>query len=327
MGALSTKGACCDGTDVMRHGGVSVCVEPMPMGSSVVGFEERDEISHIAHLAHPPCRVFPDQEVCAGWTGFRPFRVASRRAETADITEYTLTPVDSNGEKFDFRPGQALRMKVDVDGVGTLLKRDYTVISRPGETYLQIAVKRLPFGKVSSFLHEHALEGAELLVAKPTGTFIVPQSSRDTTAVLLSAGIGITPMVALLQALGKRVALAAHVDKSEDTHAYRQRFTDAGVTMQVQYTKSVGRPPRDIGARLVRTAGVDHDWFICGPRGFMNDAVDTLSDAGVDMGRVHVESFRPMPAPTAAPVQLVQPQQQFGCWIPRRPPSSRLKGA
>lgn len=197
------------------------------------------------------------------------------------------------------------------------------MISQPGENFLQIAVKRLPFGKVSNFLHERAVEGSQLLVARPSGNF-TPMRSEDATAVLISAGIGITPMVALLQALGDRVALAAHVDKTEDAHPFQQMFSEAGIVTQVQYTRKSGRPPRDIGARMVRTVGVDHDWYICGPRGFMSDAVDTLSDAGVDLGRVHVESFRPAPQPQSSSVRLVQQIPQYGCWAPQ-PQRPKLK--
>jgi len=265
-----------------------------------------------------------DTEVGGRWSGFREFVVVSRQQETHDITSFFLQSFYSPNETFNFLPGQALRIKVDPDESGVCLRRDYTVISQPGETFLQIAVKRLPFGKVSSFLHEQAIEGYPLQIAKPSGNFTAMRS-QDATAVLLSAGIGIVPMVALLQELGGRVALAAHVDKCETAHAFQQMFQDAGVPTQVQYTNKSGRPPRDFGARLVRSTGVDHDWYICGPRGFMNDAVDTLSDAGVDLGRVHVESFKPVPQPQASPMRLAQQAPEYGCWGPRLA-SNRLKG-
>lgn len=331
MSCIVAKGACCDGSDPVLHQGVSICVEPSPLGATVVGLEERDEILHQFHAVANFSKFRADTdhlvELGSVWTGFREFVVMSRQVETSDIMSFFLKSADCPQETFSFVPGQALRLKVDPDGTGAFLKRDYTVVSQPGEDFLQIAVKRLPFGKVSCFLHEKAEVGSRVLVAKPAGEFTA-RPSEESTAVFLSAGIGITPMVALLQELGDRVVLAAHVDKTEEAHAFRHMFKEAGIPTQVQYTRKNGRPPRDIGARLVRTAGPNHDWYICGPRGFMNDAVDTLCDAGVDLERVHVESFRPAPQPPSSPIRVVQTVPQYGCWVPRQAPSTnRLKGA
>lgn len=324
MGNLVARGGvCCDGSDAVHHHSITTCVEPTPLGTTVVGLEERDEILHRFH-ASGLVKYRTDSEhlveLGSRWTGYREFVVVSRLIESSDVTSLLLRSVEYPQEIFDFQPGQALRLKVDPYDSGDFLKRDYTVVSAPGENFLQIAVKRLPFGKVSCFLHDHINVGSQLLLAKPSGEFTA-MTAPDSTAVLLSAGIGITPMVALLHELGDRIVLAAHVDKSEDTHLFRKKFTEAGVLTQVQYTRKNGRPPRDIGARLVSIAGANHDWYICGPRGFMNDAVDTLYDAGVDMDRVHVESFRPLPQPSS-PVIRVQQIPQYGCWVPRQTASS-----
>lgn len=319
MGAHITKGGCCDGHDAMLHQGVSICVEPTPLGAAVAGFAERDEFLHQLQLSTRAEHDSDPTELAIRWSGFREFIVVSRQKETSEITSFFLKCADCLQETFHFLPGQALRVKVVPDDSGVAVNRDYTVVSAPGEHFLQIAVKRLPVGKVSTFLHDRAIEGSKLLVAKPSGKFTAMRSSQ-ASAILLSAGIGITPMVALVQQLGVRVALAAHVDKSEEAHPFRQMFLDAGVKTQVHYTRKNGRPPRDIGARLVRSTGVDHDWYICGPRTFMNDAVDTLSDAGVDSKRIHIESFRVVQQPQVSPVQVLA--VEYGCWVSGRPQKS-----
>lgn len=321
--ALAKKAACCDGTH-QADAEVHVCVLPSPLGGA--GLEEQEESWALEVQARSSSSIADPTSSYSHWRGFREFEVLSRHRETRDMMTFTLVPAEGVQEVFSFFPGQSIKIKVDPDNSGFYVGRDYTLISAPGEACLQICVKRLPFGKVSNFLHEEATVGAKLLVSKPTGSFTAAHSD-GTTAVLLSAGVGITPMVALLRELGPRVVLSAHVDKSEETHAFRDLFEAVGVLTQVQYTRKNGRPPRDIGARLARLVGTDHDWYICGPRGFMSDAVDTLSDAGADMGRVHIESFRPPPAASKSPASIASKVDinHYGCWVPRTG-TARLTG-
>jgi nitric oxide dioxygenase len=238
-----------------------------------------------------------------GWRGFQEFRVIRRESETATVTSFVFKPVGSTGVYFDFSPGQYLTLRVEPDSTGKPAFRHYTVTSLPGLPYLQISVKRLPGGKVSNFLHDHLLEGRKLHLSPPFGNFTAsllggPAPPGGGSVVLLSAGIGITPMFALLQALGpKRVVVAAHVDKREETHAFRHKFLETGVAVQVHYTSEQGRPTPDIAARLAKTVGTEHDWYLCGPGGFMCDAMRALSGAGVDPDRIHHESFGPRLCP------------------------------
>merc|ERR1719375_702908 len=128
----------------MLHQGVSICVEPTQLGSTVAGFEERDEILHQFQFTTKYQQDSDPLELSIRWSGFREFIVVSRQPETSEITSFFLKSVDSPHETFSFLPGQALRLKVDPDDSGVAVKRDYTVISPPGENFLQIAVKRLP---------------------------------------------------------------------------------------------------------------------------------------------------------------------------------------
>jgi nitric oxide dioxygenase len=234
-----------------------------------------------------------------GWRGFRKFLVARREKETKDVVVFTLKPVDAVGVYFEFTPGQYLSVKIDPDGDKLTAPRHYTIISPPGMPYLQIAVKKLPGGKVSTFLHDHATEGHVVLLSPPFGIFTpVPAALGErSTAVLLSAGIGITPMFAFAQALGSRVVLAAHVDKSEENHPFRSRFQESTTLVQFHYTTKSGRPPKDLAAKLSALVGTDHDWYICGPGAFMCDAMRTLAESGVDAARIHYEAFGPQLCP------------------------------
>eukprot|EP00927_Polykrikos_kofoidii_P045943 TRINITY_DN40094_c0_g1_i1.p1 TRINITY_DN40094_c0_g1~~TRINITY_DN40094_c0_g1_i1.p1 ORF type:complete len:445 (+),score=90.89 TRINITY_DN40094_c0_g1_i1:568-1902(+) len=235
-----------------------------------------------------------------GWRGFLKFVVTRRQQETEDVVVFTMKPMDATGVYFDFHPGQFVSVKVDPDGEA-IAPRHYTVISPLGMPYLQIAVKKLPGGKVSTYMHERVAVGQCIHLSPPFGVFTpVPAAlGEKSTAVLLSAGIGITPMLAFMQALGAKVMLAAHVDRCEDAHPFRERFANAS-SFAVHYTRDAeakGRPSKDYAAELARKVGFDHDWYICGPVAFMCDAMQSLSMVGVDTARIHFEAFSPQLCP------------------------------
>lgn len=235
-----------------------------------------------------------------GWRGFRRFAVTRRHRETADVMTFTLKPVESLGVYFDFSPGQFVTVKVDPDGDGLTAPRHYTVTSQPGMPFLQISVKRVEGGKVSSYLHDHVKDGQALLISPPFGAFVpVPAAlGEKRSSVLISAGIGITPIVALQQALGKQVVMAVHVDKSEEAHPFLQRFIDAGTTLESHYTSKEGRPSKDMAGVVSDNVGPDHDWYICGPSGFMCDVIRSLTSRDVDATRIHFEAFGPQLCPS-----------------------------
>jgi len=239
-----------------------------------------------------------------GWRGFRRFLVARRQLVARDVIELTFKPADARGVYFDFSPGQFVSVKVDPDGDGLTAPRHYTVTSHPGMPYLQICVKRQNRGKVSNYLHDQCTEGQEVLLSPPFGTFTgrLAEGNGDHSRVcLLSAGIGITPMLALLPELRNRVVLAAHVDRSEETFTCRDRFLRYSKELitetKVHYTSISGRPGKDFAASLVGHMGRKHDWYICGPGPFMVSAMRSLTAAGVDAARIHFEVFGPQLCP------------------------------
>merc|ERR1740129_2047454 len=115
--------------------------------------------------------------------------------------------------------------------------RHYTVTSAPGQPLLKCCVKRLEGGKVSNAVHA-LKEGDVVGLSPPFGTF----GMNGRPAVLISAGIGATPMKAFLEADKSKVKMAVHVDKSEATHPFRQEFLDSGVSSHFHYTDKSGRP-------------------------------------------------------------------------------------
>mmetsp|Transcript_304 Transcript_304/g.1041 ORF Transcript_304/g.1041 Transcript_304/m.1041 type:complete len:469 (+) Transcript_304:120-1526(+) len=231
-----------------------------------------------------------------GWRGFREFVVVRRQAETPNISTFTLKPLDARSSKFEFRPGQVVGIKSDANRDSLLAPRAYAITSQPGEAFLQISCKKHHGGRFSTFLHEKAKVGSNLMVTPPFGTFGEDEFREGTpgsTIVILTAGIGLASCIAMMQALGSRVVLVAHIDRNQSFHPFRQRLMDAPAVFQVHYTDDSGRPPRNIAAKIAEKVGTTHSWYICGPLGFMTDAISSLLEAGIPRERIHHEVYGP----------------------------------
>mmetsp|Transcript_71080 Transcript_71080/g.197446 ORF Transcript_71080/g.197446 Transcript_71080/m.197446 type:complete len:457 (-) Transcript_71080:120-1490(-) len=252
-----------------------------------------------------------------GWLGFRRFFVCRRDEVARDVVMFTLKPADARGIYFDFHPGQFVSVKVDPDGDGRTAPRHYTVTSPPSLPHFQICVKRVKGGKVSNYLHNHVTYGQEVLLSAPFGTFTSRLCGREkgrAFVILLSAGVGITPMLALLNQLQVRVVLFAHVDRCEESVPCRdvleKAVTEHDVKLLMHYTEKSGRPSSDFSAAIARSAATSNSVFICGPGSFMVDMMSSLVDLGLDAERIHFEVFGPQLCPaqsmnTASPAAKI----------------------
>eukprot|EP00929_Paragymnodinium_shiwhaense_P063052 TRINITY_DN31526_c0_g1_i2.p1 TRINITY_DN31526_c0_g1~~TRINITY_DN31526_c0_g1_i2.p1 ORF type:complete len:546 (+),score=107.47 TRINITY_DN31526_c0_g1_i2:135-1772(+) len=242
-----------------------------------------------------------------GWRGFRRFFVARRRQEADDIVTFTLKPMDTSGVYIDFTPGQFVSVKCDPDGDGFTAPRHYIVTSPPGMPHIEISVKRVIGGKVSTFLHDRATQGQILYVSPPFGNFTVPAplGRKRPSLVLLSAGIGCIPMLAFAQAAAaQQVQLFYHVARDEDSHPFLAKFQERLPQMicRTHYTRSAGRRPApDLASRLASLVCSEAEWFICGPTEFMADAIRSLLESGIDQRRIHFEQFGPQLCPIGVP--------------------------
>mmetsp|Transcript_63497 Transcript_63497/g.151394 ORF Transcript_63497/g.151394 Transcript_63497/m.151394 type:complete len:469 (-) Transcript_63497:123-1529(-) len=231
-----------------------------------------------------------------GWRGFREFVVVRRQAETPNISTFTLKPLDARSSKFEFRPGQVIGIKSDANRDSMLAPRCYAITSQPGEPFLQISCKKHHGGRFSTFLHEKAKVGSNLMVTPPFGTFgeaEFREGNAGGTIVMLTAGIGLASCISLLQALGNRVVLVAHIDRNQSFHPFRQRLMDSPAVFQVHYTDDSGRPPKNIAAKIAEKVGDKHSWYICGPPGFMADAMASLVEFGIPQDKIHHEVYGP----------------------------------
>ncbi|PHK94312.1 NO-inducible flavohemoprotein, partial [Pseudoroseomonas rhizosphaerae] len=155
-----------------------------------------------------------------GWNGWRDFVVAEKRRESEVITSLTLAPADG-GALLRHRPGQYLTFWLDLPG-GPPLKRNYSISSAPGGARYRISVKREPRGLASNWLHDTAQPGTRLKVAAPAGEFFLPERPQRPI-VLLSGGVGQTPLLSMLHAVARDPAMPParfiHGTLSGATHA------------------------------------------------------------------------------------------------------------
>lgn len=243
-----------------------------------------------------------------GWVGWRRFRVAEKRAESAIITSFVLKPEDG-GPVVTHKPGQYLTFRINVPGKGDN-RRNYSISSAAnGESY-RISVKREPHGVVSNHLHDAVSVGDILLVAPPTGDFFFRDNGRPV--ILLSGGVGLTPMVSILETIASTAGTASvhyvHGTQDGNVHAMGEHIRKLTFGRQGLRSAVFYRTPLEAdrkGEHYDHEGYVTVEWlaentpllgadiYICGPKPFLATFVSGLSRAGVPSDCVHYEFFGP----------------------------------
>lgn len=233
-----------------------------------------------------------------GWTGWRFFKVAEKSKQTDNVTSFKLVPVD-NGKMPEVKAGQYISVRVFVKGQDLIQPRQYTVV-KADATSLTIAVKKVeaveksPAGMVSNTLHNDINEGDVVEVSFPVGEFNLPEGNGELC--LLSAGIGITPLFAMLkEAVQKdptRKISFVHVCKNKEAIPFREELAlvvkEGNASLEVFETSEHGRPSEDFFKSLVSQGA---DYCICGPVPFMKLAASELVKNGVAENKIHAEKF------------------------------------
>jgi len=247
-------------------------------------------------------------EVRGGWNGWRDFVVAERLRESDIITSFHLRPADG-GPVMRHRPGEYLTFWLEIPGHAPL-KRNYSISSAPGTDGYRISVKREPGGLASNWLHEHAAPGTRLRVAAPAGDFVLEEARRPL--VLLSGGVGLTPLLSMLEDRLARDPEAeihwVHGTLNGATHAFGPHLRALSArhpNLRVSVFYEAPRP-EDIAGRDYHHAGrIDTGWllastpareaevYFCGPRPFLRHFAAGLTAAGVEAQRIRYEFFGP----------------------------------
>ena len=253
------------------------------------------------------------------WDGLRTFRVERKEPESETVTSFYLAAAD--GEPVaPHRPGQLLGFELDVTGHEGPVSRTYTISEAPGliDGY-RVSIKREPAagpglapGVASNYFHDHVEVGSELRVRAPAGVFFLDTAKR-TPVVLLSGGVGLTPMIAMLDSIaqsgGDRPVWFIHAVRNRREHAFGQHVRllaaqHANVKVHIHYDE-IGADDlcgRDhdgegfLSAELISelTGGVvanGADVYLCGPPPFMKALYTGLRGLGVGQDRIYYEFF------------------------------------
>lgn len=240
-----------------------------------------------------------------GWRGSRRFVVALKEKESEEITSFYLRPEDG-GAVPPFKPGQYIGLRLVIDGEE--VRRNYSLsASSDGQVY-RISVKREPQGKVSPYLHDKVSEGDVLELFAPAGDFVLEPS--DKPLALITAGVGITPALAMLEAAADtgRPVHFIHCARHGGVHAFRDWVENMRQQYpQIQRFFCYSEPREGDEADAVgfltqeRLAGWlpqdrDIDAYFLGPKPFMAQVKSSLAALGVPGEQCRYEFFGPASA-------------------------------
>ncbi|MDK4717805.1 NO-inducible flavohemoprotein [Rhizobium sp. CNPSo 3968] len=245
-----------------------------------------------------------------GWNGWRPFVIAEKREESSVITTFILKPADG-GSIVRHKPGQYLTFRLFLPD-GSQIKRNYSISCSPNDDYYRISVKREAKGAGGSrFLHDTAQVGDTIEATPPAGDFFLPEEPVRPV-ILLSAGVGLTPMVSMVETIGGHYPDVhthyVHAALNSSTHAMdrhvRSIARDHGrISVATFYSEPA---PTDAAGLTHDFDGfISVDWlkhntpfetgefYLCGPKPFLKSLVTGLWNAGVEADRIHFEYFGP----------------------------------
>jgi ferredoxin-NADP reductase/MOSC domain-containing protein YiiM/ferredoxin len=241
------------------------------------------------------------------WPGFRTLRLATKRPESATTLSLDLESADGAPLA---RPlaGQFITLKLEPGDGATPLVRSYSLSGPPDSNHYRITVKLEPHGAAGNYLRETARVGDEVKVAAPRGQFTLDETSHPV--MLVSAGVGVTPVMAMLHALHDRRSTRdiwwLHGTRNRDKHAFAQETRSLLATLGSAHSRvwySNPGPDDRLGAdydepghltpEAISAAGapIDGEFYVCGPASFMGAIHAGLHALGVPANRVHSETF------------------------------------
>ena len=248
------------------------------------------------------------------WPGFRRLIVTGIERESESVISIRLE--DADGAPLPAaRPGQYLTLRLQLENQPRSVLRNYSLSGPPGAGYYRITVKRERDGAASGYLHSRLAVGDRLEIAAPRGTFILGQTHAPV--LLISAGIGATPELAMLHALAEkhsdREIWWLHGARNRREQSFASEIGALLASLPNIHTHiSYSRPrPEDREGRDFDSAGRltssvlaelepprDAEAYLCGPTPFMQEISAGLAAIGLDASRIHTEPFGPAPGLT-----------------------------
>jgi ferredoxin-NADP reductase/MOSC domain-containing protein YiiM len=243
------------------------------------------------------------------WPGFRPLRVTRLARESDSVLSLVLVPADAQ-PLVAALPGQFVVLRLHPHPDAQPLLRNYSLSDAPATDHYRVSIKREEHGAASTFVHQQVREHAELEVSAPRGTFTVRPG--DNPVVLLSAGVGATPVLAMLHALAAgaspREVWWLYGTRNRDEHPFAeesrrllQTLPHGGSHILYSRPSPKDRPGVDFDAQghlsvaVLEAIGVPRsaDFYLCGPPAFLSDLSAGLAAWDISLDRVHTEVFGP----------------------------------
>jgi ferredoxin-NADP reductase/MOSC domain-containing protein YiiM len=248
-----------------------------------------------------------NEEPVPAWPGFKRMKVAQVRKESESVTSFILVPI--HGQALPIaQPGQFVVLRLHADPDKPPVIRSYSLSDLPGADHFRISVKSEPSGIGSSFLCSKVREGDVLDVSAPRGSFTL--RGGDNPVILLSAGIGATPVISMLHALAAERSARqvwwiygarnrANHPFAEESRLLLKQLPRGRAYILYSKPASNERPGRDfdsvghIEVALLEKLGAprDGEFYLCGPSSFLKNMRESLQDWEVPAEHIHMEIF------------------------------------
>jgi len=257
------------------------------------------------------------------WQDWRNFKVVKKVPESNEITSFYLKPVD--GESLpNFKPGQFLTIKLDIPEESRPVIRTYSLSDYAYQDHYRLSIKKeappkgldVPPGVASNFMHDHVTEGSVIPCKPPNGKFFL-EVDKSSPVVLISNGVGITPMIAMASACAKqnleRHVWFIHGARNGEYHACREEvnaIANTSPNLHIHYCYSRPRPEdegkyhtqgyadKQLIADTVIPAIKQHhqglanaEYYLCGSPAFMDSLRAGLGELEVLENNIFFESF------------------------------------
>ncbi len=269
--------------------------------------------------ASSPVNQHEPDRVAGNWSGYRTFRVVELIDETDVCTSVYLQPEDGK-PIVSFQPGQHLTFKLQIEGEPSPVVRCYSLSDRPDQDFYRITVKSvpapmdrddLPPGRASNFIVNALKENERVEIKAPSGHFVLDEISSDPI-VLLAGGIGITPMISMINYLtamdSERLILLVYGVKNSSEHAFKKHLESLSKSHEnLHLLNCYSQPnPEDVedqdyhvhgfaSADVLKRILPDNrcQFYLCGPPPFMESLYDGLVEWGVPQSQIFFEAFGP----------------------------------
>jgi ferredoxin-NADP reductase/MOSC domain-containing protein YiiM len=288
----------------------------------------KDQLARVTARAQETNAVAP----APAWRGFRPFTLKERIRENDSVASFHLVPED--GQPLPaYVPGQFLTVRPRMPEAGSPPVRSYSLSDAPHPDHYRITIKRIAAragdpqaagGLVSSYFHDRLAVGDGLDLKAPAGNFTIDAKAHDRPLVLIGGGIGVTPLLGMLQGLvaeaSSRETWLLHGVRDEREHVMKSRLEEiARQHPNVHLHFFYSQPARLTDGAGVHVGHIDltamrrllpsnaNDFYVCGPPAMMDAVTQGLDAWGVPAERVRFEAFGPATVKRAVRGAATQP--------------------